>query len=170
MTYVLSSAKLDATGHRWVSALSSYNFKILYRPGKSNVDADGLSRLNHDVISSEYIKAVCNICQPYAETLAFDHVICQSMQTFDGIGEQFDMVTLQFPFENIKVIKGVRPKKKLLQCDNDIIFYRNFSKLRVRNNVLIRDVKTEDQTVLQHVIPASTIPVVLRNLHNKMGH
>lgn len=85
------------------------------------------------------------------------------------------MVTLEeddpsISFWKHQVIKGVRPKKKLLQCDNYIIFYRNFSKLRVRDNVLIREVKTEDQTVLQHVIPASTIPVVLRNIHNKMGH
>ena len=77
------------------------------------------------------------------------------MQPFDGIGEQFDMVTLQeddpsISFWKHQVIKGVRPNKKLLQCDNDIIFYRNFSKLRIRDNVLIREVKTKDQTVLQH--------------------
>lgn len=33
LTYVLTSAKLDATGHRWVAALSSYNFSITYKPG-----------------------------------------------------------------------------------------------------------------------------------------
>ena len=45
LTYVLSSAKLDATGHRWVSALANYNFTIRYRSGKQNQDADALSRL-----------------------------------------------------------------------------------------------------------------------------
>ena len=34
LTYVLTSAKLDATGHRWVAALANYNFTISYRPGK----------------------------------------------------------------------------------------------------------------------------------------
>lgn len=32
LTYVLTSAKLDATGHRWLSALSTYNFSLKYRP------------------------------------------------------------------------------------------------------------------------------------------
>jgi hypothetical protein len=33
MTYVLTTAKLDATGHRWLAALAAFNFNILYRPG-----------------------------------------------------------------------------------------------------------------------------------------
>ncbi len=40
LTYVLTSAKLDATGHCWVSELSNFNFDIKYRPGKKNADAD----------------------------------------------------------------------------------------------------------------------------------
>jgi hypothetical protein len=34
MTYVLITAKLDVTGHRWVAALAAFNFNILFRPGK----------------------------------------------------------------------------------------------------------------------------------------
>lgn len=44
LTYVLTSAKLDATSHRWLAALSVYNFDIHYKSGKLNIDADGLSR------------------------------------------------------------------------------------------------------------------------------
>ena len=44
LTYVLSTAKLDATGHRWVAALANYNFTITYRSGRLNQNADGLSR------------------------------------------------------------------------------------------------------------------------------
>lgn len=44
LTYVLTSAKLDAAGHRWLAALSTYNFSIKYRAGLANKDADGLSR------------------------------------------------------------------------------------------------------------------------------
>ena len=45
LTYVLTSAKLDATGHRWVSAISSYDLEIHNKPGVKNTDADILSRL-----------------------------------------------------------------------------------------------------------------------------
>ena len=44
LTYVLSSAKLNATGLRWIGELADFNFTIRYRPGKTNVDADTLSR------------------------------------------------------------------------------------------------------------------------------
>ena len=44
LTYVMSSAKLNATGMRWVNELSEYDFTLKYKPGKSNTDADGLSR------------------------------------------------------------------------------------------------------------------------------
>ncbi|KAL7868508.1 hypothetical protein SRHO_G00098920 [Serrasalmus rhombeus] len=48
LTYILTSAKLDATSYRWLSALSTFSFKLQYRPGKHNLDADALSRLPHN--------------------------------------------------------------------------------------------------------------------------
>nr|XP_055049769.1 uncharacterized protein LOC129435994 [Misgurnus anguillicaudatus] len=47
LTYILTSAKLDATSYRWLSSLSTYNFKLQYRAGSQNRDADGLSRRPH---------------------------------------------------------------------------------------------------------------------------
>ena len=44
LTYVLTSAKLDAAGHRWLAALSTYHFTIKYRAGQANKDADRLSQ------------------------------------------------------------------------------------------------------------------------------
>ncbi len=48
LTYVLTSAKLDAAGHRWLTVLSNFNFSIQYRAGKHNANADGSSRWPHD--------------------------------------------------------------------------------------------------------------------------
>ena len=45
LTYIFTTAKLDATGHRWVAAPAAYNFILNYRPGKANIDADVLSRI-----------------------------------------------------------------------------------------------------------------------------
>ena len=42
LTYVLTTAKLDATGQQWVASLANYNFKIFYKSGKLNVEADAL--------------------------------------------------------------------------------------------------------------------------------
>ena len=46
LTYVLSTAKLDATGHRWLADLSNFSFTIKYKPGSQNRDADALSRIS----------------------------------------------------------------------------------------------------------------------------
>ena len=34
LTYILTTAKLDATGHIWVAHLASYNFRLHYKSGK----------------------------------------------------------------------------------------------------------------------------------------
>lgn len=44
-TYLLTTAKLDIIRHRWIAELSSYNFRITYKPGKINSHAELLSRL-----------------------------------------------------------------------------------------------------------------------------
>ena len=49
LTYVLTTAKLDVTSQHWVAALAMYNFKIYYRSGKLNVNANALSRIPWDV-------------------------------------------------------------------------------------------------------------------------
>ena len=46
LTYVLTKAKLDAASHHWVASLANYNFRLNYRAGKTNIDADALSRVS----------------------------------------------------------------------------------------------------------------------------
>ena len=51
LTYVPTTAKLNATAHRWVSELADFSFTIKYRPGHANKDTDALSRLPMDIAS-----------------------------------------------------------------------------------------------------------------------
>ena len=55
LMYILTTAKLDATGQRWVASLANYDFKVKYRSGKQNIDADSLSRIPWD---AEHVHAV----------------------------------------------------------------------------------------------------------------
>ena len=45
LTYLLTTAKLDAMGQRWVASLTNHNFKLHYKSGKLNVEVDVLSRI-----------------------------------------------------------------------------------------------------------------------------
>ena len=63
LSYVLSTAKLDATGQRWIAALQGpYNFKVHYKPGKLNQVADSLSRIDRvdkvKTIEEEEVQAI----------------------------------------------------------------------------------------------------------------
>lgn len=70
LTYVLTTAKLDAAGHRWLSELSTYDFGLKYHPGKQNIDAGALSwrPFDNDNVSGDEIsmpaptiQAVCHM-------------------------------------------------------------------------------------------------------------
>lgn len=48
-TYVRTTAKINAAGHRWVAELADYHFTIHYHSEKNNNDADGLSWMPLDI-------------------------------------------------------------------------------------------------------------------------
>ena len=54
--------------------LAAYQFDIKYKPGKSNADADGSSRIRISLterLSTDVVHAICNLIDtPYAESLA----------------------------------------------------------------------------------------------------
>ena len=63
LMYILTSAKLDAVGQRWVASLGPYNFSLHYNPGRQNTVADSLSRIPwenvefHDEVDYNVVKA-----------------------------------------------------------------------------------------------------------------
>eukprot|EP00112_Aurelia_sp_Birch-Aquarium-sp1_P001271 Seg1132.3 transcript_id=Seg1132.3/GoldUCD/mRNA.D3Y31 product="hypothetical protein" protein_id=Seg1132.3/GoldUCD/D3Y31 len=72
----MTSAKLNATGHRWVADLSNFNFNIKYRQGSHNADADVLSRMPLDIekyISTCTEKATSNVFQATAVAASSQH-------------------------------------------------------------------------------------------------
>ena len=62
LAYMLTTAKLDAMGHRWITGLANYNFHINYKSRKSNVEADALSSIDwekgDETIQADSIQAI----------------------------------------------------------------------------------------------------------------
>ena len=195
LTYVLTSAKLDATGHRWLAALSSFNFKLIYRSGKSNGDADGLSRrpqaqetteMFPDVvkaISQAYI--VSRDSCPYVENLVItsQSQIVDSDETTTGpplestelnsvdwASEQSKDVTLSRVIHLLK--SKYNPQTMSLKDETTSVtrYMRDWQKLSFSDNILYRTTIIDGQQVRQLVLPMHFRSVVLKLLHDESGH
>ena len=77
LTYVLTTAKLGTTGHRWAAALSNYTHSIIYKPYKGHVDADALSHIRQPEameINSQTVHAAYNGVQaPHGKVETLRH-------------------------------------------------------------------------------------------------
>ena len=89
LTYILTSAKLDATGQRWVAALSIYNFQIYYRSGKTNANADPLSRIPWDASEIQNCKKMDKVTVQATMTKAEDPCAPQGEQSVISLAAQF---------------------------------------------------------------------------------
>ena len=161
LTYVLSSAKLDATGQRWVAALAAFDFDVLYRPGNQNADADSLSRLPgvKESISLEAVSAICNIIH------AQPHIY--SLSTSDELKEpqvpqvKIDVKEIQ---ENDLIIQewkhNIEKKRKphratLHYKPAHRWFHDNYDKFEIKDGVLFRNAIISGNTRQQIVLPLS---------------
>ena len=74
----MNTAKLDATGQRWVASLANYYFKIFYKSGKRNVEADALSRIPWENTQVDHL-----------EPLIVQTMLQSKLETEMGIPEKY---------------------------------------------------------------------------------
>ena len=86
LTYILTSAKLDTTGQQWVASLANYDFRIFYKSGKTNVEADALSRIprqGHTILDVPTVKAIIKAV-PHTNLSEYNFhptdIVCKSTQ------------------------------------------------------------------------------------------
>ncbi len=182
LTYVLTTAKLDATGHRWLSELSAYNFEVKYRSGQVNKDADALSRKHEseeerDVVLPGHV--VSSICMsqtvPMIETLLVNPgdvpipssslFPIQSMSAAEWRDLQRSDTVLAEVIEHLEgkvsVSSNSPEVKKLLSEANKLIF---------QDGVLYRNKVDHDDTIMQLVLPSKFHQQALRGVHDDVGH
>ena len=87
LTYILSTAKLDVMGHRWITSLANYNFHINYKSGKSNVEANALSRIDwercDETIQANSIQAI--VAAAIAGDVANIEAVSCSIQVIESL-------------------------------------------------------------------------------------
>ncbi|KAL5004610.1 hypothetical protein ScPMuIL_018066, partial [Solemya velum] len=190
LTYVTKSAKLDATGHRWLASLSSYNFKLIYRSGKSNSDADGLSRRPYQAeeVFPDVVQAVSHAALASKEVLPLaDSVFIADASSMDQLESEAaipsqDLHTVDWQKEQasdgilsrvIELFKsGVRPTGKYLQAESADVqkFLREWKNFIFTDGILYRSTVLDGQSTQQLVLPSSYKELVLKGLHDDVGH
>ena len=197
LTYVLTSAKLDACGQRWVAKLANYNFSIKYRCGVSNTEADALSRIKWPEALSEKLDTengcmdthVINAILTGAVTKSslIESVSCST----DVIPTELDKNTSKLSNINwmkeqrldpnlgviIRLIEsGQLFKRKLQGKDSTELksFLRNKRCLKLVKDVLYRksysDNSTTKKTLWQLVVPKHFRERALFVCHDDVGH
>ena len=200
LTYILTSARLDATRHRWVAELADFNFQIFYKPGSLNNDADGLSRMPLDIdhfarqctksIKLEEVKAVVSMLT-LKEVQNLPSVWVHSLSDISEMPSDVEVEgrtgIKTLSNEDLKVSQqedaivgevirllqvGKKPKPSEVRNNSMKPWLREWTKLSLGSDGLLRRKYREpgQGEILQLVVPAKYHQTVYEELHVKMGH
>ena len=193
LTYILTTAKLDATGQRWIASLSDYNFTIKYRSGSKNAAADGLSRrqevgTEERIIFPDVIKAVSMsvtvdcplidsvyVSDASAPTpLITEEIPEQLLQSHGLTSKDWRKAQLEDPTLSVIVRCLETGLPAPLKCNVDPSFdaryLKEWDKLLLSNGVLHRKVVLNGQHFLQLALPPVFREDIFTALHDDLGH
>ena len=177
LTYKMSSAKLDATAQWWVAA---YHFKIFYRSGKQNIEADALSWIEW---SNNYVAATLEqgcVLKSSLPLVPNDTIV--SKVAHINLGPKItneDWKKEQVSDPHIGRVLELMKQDKLMSYKstrNDPSGLRVYLKFRkdlvLKNKLLYQKVKLKghDTSVFQFVLLHSFCNHTLTTLHDDMGH
>ncbi|XP_024146840.2 uncharacterized protein LOC112157953 [Oryzias melastigma] len=193
LTYVLTTAKLNAVGHRWLAALATYDFNIQYRPGRHNIDADLLSRQYSNLeqwtdVPQSAIKAICKHetttsfrfadqlgIPPTAIPEAYAFPVSMNTQSYDQLSSKEIQVAHDLD-PVIGIIKqAIHKNDQTVSVKTDspdtALLWREKSKLHLKDGLLYRMRKTSSGVEnKQLILPERYRTSVMKSLHDECGH
>jgi transposase InsO family protein len=191
LVYVTSTAKLDANGHRWLETLGAYDFSIHYKPGKGHADADGLSRRPHPeteerqstkIISPEIFKEICALVAGDQEFAGVAESLGLPPQAVSSVARLSYPVAIDWAAEQERdpdtarvkqlVRSGNKPTERQRKAESAVVLrlLSHWETLLVKDGVLLKQSKLEDEVLERIVIPAHKQKECLYLVHDDMGH
>lgn len=196
LTYVQTTAKLDATGHRWLAALNSFNYTIKYRSGSKNADADGLSRRHeHEFVETIPEKTVKSLSQAARADISQaplvfsttdpkdlpaieettpdipDNIQADALSSREWQKSQSEDAVISEIISHLR--KGTRPRVTRVSSGTRSHinkYLRVWDTLILRDNVLYHSGKVNGEDYLQLVLPSSLREEIFKALHDDLGH
>lgn len=176
LTYLLTTAKLDATGHNWLSQLANYTFRVIYKPGRSNIDADSLSRRPvSEEVEEEFTPEMFTAL---TDKLLYDDedgaAICLTVQQMplESQGEVTAIVDWQeAQKQDVSLARALELvaagfNRSELSSEDPAVARLVLEPLEVVDGILYRRSKTFQQVV----VPLKWRQKVFAILHEDMGH
>ena len=192
LTYVLSSAKLDAIGQRWVALLAPYNFSLHYNPGKQNVVTDSLSRipwgnlfyhasLDFNVVKAVIDKGEVNTTACIEPDVLEEKLMLQVHQLVGNLAGKMTKQQWKTEQENDDEIalvlnlvrKGNHLQYQIRKTDDSgsKILLRFRDNLRLVDGLLYRKwVYKKEMVYLQFVLPKTFHKKTILACHDQFGH
>ena len=189
LAYILTTAKLDATGHRWLAELSRYNFQIFYKPGRTNQAADGLSRRPNPEqeqsestrhVSEEVFKEICKLLTNDGFTSVAEMFAAPPTVISNAVTADVKQVNWHFEQQNDSDTKRVydlikkgtrltfRQRKK--EAPGVMKLLTHWDSLFIKDNVLYKQANTPEGCIFRLIVPKHMQAQVLEYAHDKMGH
>ena len=199
LSYIQTSTKLGATETRWVADLASFDFSTKYRSGKSNGNADALSRHPHKVCLETI--DIDEVDVPHSGTAIprelaiemekvtndvwLEETYCRleahsashmSSTTIPSISkEQLRKLQQEDPVLN-RIwhywAKGKVPELRQWKAEREDVrrLLRDWEKLREEDGVLYRVIDVNGVEIKQLCLPISLKGRVLELQHDQAGH
>ena len=149
LTYIFSSANLDAAGQCWVARLASYNFSLEYQKGKDNTVANFLSRMNEHLPEEEVQEYLNKILYPGVKA-----VLDNAIMSIEECAEQ-----------------GVRPSPDCQDVHQEEVVGARLARLATTNVTDWKQEQKEDPVLYQVVkhlrVPYETFKAALHKVLGK---
>ena len=196
LTYALMTAKLDEASFHWVTSLANYNFRLHYRDGKANIDADALSRVSwpgcmldntstHIKVTAAAMQAVqeaalqgpASPIEAYSSDLYIMDVLQNSNKVASMTLKDWHQAQEADPVLSLVITRlrdGMLEKGQSKVTDPLEVsqFGQEWYHLVLKKGILYRQARQREleETLLQLVLPTAYREIALRGCHDEVGH
>ena len=176
LCYIQTTAKLNATGMRWLNDITLFNFTIKYRPGKKSIDCDFLSRQPDfdqytEIIQQAELTAMKDGQGESVSQIIVNELFIQSPPSKRVSKSELQLMQMQDTITGT-IYHYVKQGKQLDQLNKGKLGRKQKMIWRFKDCLIIEDgiLKKVQRQSKQIVLPSCYHELVYEQLHVKLGH